>query len=288
MIRPDDYVIDDKNYRDVMEDSPAIRDQHLGFGLIPRDYSKQPVGSITGIKKFDIALIPRADWPSMIRDMYQAKATLSDMRNAGIGNNGVRIPSLDQNGQGYCWAYSPGNALVLARMRDGQPYIRPSCHAVACMIKNFRDEGGWNPLALEFYIKNGCPSVRTWKEKSMLRSNDNPATWADAAQFKINDAWMDLSPPVYDRNLTMDQLMTCLLLRIPCPVDYNWWSHSVTAMDPVEVDSSLPLSDNRRWGVRIWNQWTDNYGTAGTSVFSGSKSVPDGATACKGVFQTAG
>jgi hypothetical protein len=283
-IRPGELVIDDSNFAEHVEANQA-NGQAFGRGYVPRDYGRNPVGSYAGVVPFNMSLIPRNEWASRIRDLVQSKSTYADLRSTG--NNGQSIKSLDQNGQGYCWAYSPAAAIVCCRLRDGQPYVRPSAHAVACKIKNFRDQGGWNPLAVEYAIKNGYPSILTWPEKSMNRNHDNAATWAEAANYKITDGWMDLTPPVYDRNLSFDQFFTCLLCRIPCPADYNWWGHSVCAVDPVEVDASLPLSDIRRWGVRIWNSWTDSWGQIGMGVLVGNRAVPNGATACKGVFQTA-
>ena len=172
---------------------------------------------------------------------------------------------------------------MLARARDNQPYVRPSAFAIACMIKNFRDQGGWNPEAVEFMVNRGVPTVKTWPEKSTSRSNNNESTWAEAARFKVTEGFMDMQLSKYDRNLNLDQLMTCLLCRIPCPIDLFWWGHSVCAMDPLEFDNSLPLSDNNRWGGRIWNSWTDSYGVNGTAVLRGSKFIPDGATGLKGV-----
>jgi hypothetical protein len=157
---------------------------------------------------------------------------------------------------------------------------------VAAKIKGWKDEGGWNPLSVEYAIKHGYPTVDKWPEKSMSRNYDTPETWAEAANYKIVDGWMDLQAAIYDRNMTFDQMMTCLLLRIPCPGDYNHMRHSVCVVDPVEVDSSLSLSNIRRWGVRFWNSWTDNWGALGMGVLVGSKAVPDGATACKGVVQS--
>jgi hypothetical protein len=281
-LRPGELVIDDDNFDKFIDVS--VDGNAMGRGYVERDYSRNPVGSYEGVEPFKLAVIPRAEWSSRIKDGVEAKATYADLRT--IGNNGGHVKSLDQNGQGYCWAYSTAAAITACRIRDNQPYVRLSAHAVAAKIKNFRDEGGWNPLSVEFAIKTGYPDVSVWPEKSMSRNYDTTATWLNAARHKIVDGWMELTPPVYDRNLTFDQLMTCLLLRIPCPVDYNWWGHSVCAVDPVEIDSSLPLSDIRRWGVRIWNSWTDNWGTLGMGVLAGSKSVPNGATACKGTTQS--
>jgi hypothetical protein len=281
-IRPGELVIDDDNYEQYID--ATIDGNLMGKGYVERDYSRDPVGSYEGVSEFNIPLIPRNEWSSRIKDIEQSQSTYADLRT--IGNRGEHVKSLDQNGQGYCWAYSTASAITCCRIRDNQPYVRLSAHAVAFKIKNGRDEGGWNPLSVEFAIKNGYPDVSAWPEKSMSRQYDTTATWLNASRHKIVDGWMELTPPVYDRNLTFDQLMTCLLLRIPCPVDYSWWRHSVCACDGAEVDSSLPLSDIRRWGVRIWNSWTDNWGTQGMGVLVGNKAVPNGATACKGVTQS--
>lgn len=173
---------------------------------------------------------------------------------------------------GNCWAYSTGAAIMILRALANLPFLRLSPHAVACKIKNFRDEGGWGAASLEFAIKNGYPSIETWPEKSMSRQYDNEKTWAEASRNKVSEQWMDVEPPVYDRELTFDQVMTCLLNRIPVVSDFNWWGHSVCALDPVEVEPGS-------FGVRIINSWTDNWGDAGEAVLRGSKAIPDGATA---------
>ena len=282
-IRPGELVIDDNNYQEHID--AMIDGSMMSKGYVPRDYGRNPVGSYEGVKKFDIDLIPRTEWPSRIKDMVESKSTYADLRT--IGNNGGHVKSLDQNGQGACWTYSVAGAITACRIRDNQPYVRLSSHAVFCKLNNWEDKGGWNPRAVEFAIKNGYPDIASWPEKSMSRNYDTTATWLNAQKHKIVDGWMDLTPPVYDRNLTFDQLFTCLLLRLPCPVDYNWWGHSVCAVDPVEVDSSLPLSDVRRWGVRIWNSWTDSWSQLGMGILVGNKAVPDGATCCKGTTQSA-
>jgi hypothetical protein len=280
MLRETDLIIDDSNWEQYAAD--VIVDGHrMSRGCVPRDLQANPIGSLQGVASVrpqDLPLIPREEWSSRIRDMAQAGARLSDIRLSG-GPDGSAIPSLDQNGQGYCWAYSPTAALMLLRAKSGQAASRLSAHAVGCMIKNFRDQGGWSPQAVEFIVSRGVPDVTVWPEKSMNRAHDNPATWSNADRQKIAEGWWDLAPAVYDRKLTFDQVMTCLLCGIPVPSDFYWWGHSVCAMDPVEVDSSLRLTDVNRWGIRIWNSWTDRWGDRGMSVLRGSRAVPDGATA---------
>ena len=279
MIDPrENLVIDDDNYLEHVVDV-VVDGERKGFGMTPRNYGLHPVGSYAGIERFNMDLIPRSEWSSRIKDEEQAKSRLSDLRD--IGDRGNPIPSTDQGTKGYCWAHSPVSAAMISRAKDNQPYQRLSAYAIACIIKSYRDQGGWNPQAVEFLINRGCPTVKTWPEKSMSRSNDNAATWAEAAHFQLKDGWMDLNVSAYDRNLTFDQLATCLLSGIPCPVDLMWWGHSVCAVDLVEFDSSLALSDINRWGIRIWNSWSDSWGTRGMGVLRGRKAVPDGATAVR-------
>lgn len=238
-----------------------------GFGgLVPRDPVAQRVGYCAAIPPADIPLIPRSEWSARIKSMEASKSRLSDIRDR------AGIPSLNQNGQGYCWAYAVVIAMMLLRAKAGQPYVRLSAHAIGCKIKNFRDEGGWGALALDFAIEHGCPSVEAWPEQSMSRQNDTPATWADAAKYKPDEGFADLASAVYDRDLSFDQTMTLLLNRIPVVADFDHWGHAVCLCDPVEVSPG-------QYGVRLWNSWGDSWGTRGMGVLAGNKAIPSNAVA---------
>jgi hypothetical protein len=278
-----ELVITDDNYQ-LYTRAPVIDGEQKGFGM-ESEYWDQDVAGFSTIEPFSMPLIPREEWSERIRQLETEKSRLSDLRI--VGDNGGPIRSTDQGSYGYCWCHSTTSAALLSRAVEAQPYVRLSAFAVGCKIKNFRNQGGWNPEAAEFMAKYGIPSVNKWPEKGTSRSYDNPATWEDAKQHRVIEGFWNLALSKYDRNLTFDQLMTCLLSRIPCPVDFSWWGHSVCACDPVELNDRLPLSNINRWGVRIWNSWTDNWGTLGMGVLAGSKAVPDGATAFKSIALSA-
>jgi len=227
-------------------------------GLIPRDYAQYPIGYLMCAKPFDLPLIPESEWPDRLAAQIASKMQLSDIRNKG--NNGAPIPSRDQNGKGYCWEHSGVSAHLLIRAVNNEPYADLSAYAGACIIKGYRDEGGWGAEGVEWQAANGCPTSKTWPQQSMSRSNDTPAMRAEAATHKITE-WMDGEP----RNKA--QLATCLLLNIPCVVDYNWWSHSVCAMDLVKLN---PFT------IRIWNSWGDSWSENGTGLLVANKAIPDG------------
>lgn len=258
----------------IIDDStPIDATLHPGMsrGYVPRDYSQYPADMFA--PPTDIPLIPRSEWDARIDEQEATQSSLEHVwRRTGE-------PPLDQNGKGYCWAHSTTSAVMLDRMKANQPRVRLSAFAVACKIKNFRDEGAWCGLSAQFARETGIPSVAAWPEKSMERGNDNAATWADAARHKITLDWVDLTRQPYDQNLTFDQLATCLLQGIPCPVDFNWWSHSVCAVRLVRVEAGS-------YGIRILNSWTAQWGDGGFATLRGNKATPDGALAVRATTPT--
>lgn len=266
-----DYVIRD-------DGQPTRLPANVSTGLVYRDLTQFPPGcyaAARSVAEVRFPLIPREEWPERIKDMEANKSRLSDIRNRA--NGGQPIPSYDQNGQGFCWTYSTVGTATLLRAVANLPYVRLSAHSVACKIKDFKDEGGWAALSLDFIAKNGIVPASIWPEKAMDRKYDTPEAWEAAKEFAVTEQWVDFDVAVYDRNFTFDQLATCLLSRIPVACDRYHWSHSTCSMDLVEVDPRRQLSDIRRWGVRDWNSWTDGYGQNGTVVLVGKKAVPDGA-----------
>lgn len=239
-------------------------------GAVPRDFAIDPPEMFA--PPDEMPLIPRSEWSARIKEQKELGARLSDIRNRA--DNGVPMKALDQNGQGYCWFYSITGTVMMVRAVNNQPYVRLSGHGGACKVKNFKNEGGWCGLGAKFARETGIPSVAVWPEKSMSRANDNVETWANAAKHKIAEDWVDLAKPVYDQNLTFDQVASCLLTGIPCAVDFNWWAHSVCALDLVEVEPGS-------FGLLILNSWTDGWGENGTGILRGSKAQPNGAVATR-------
>ena len=297
MLRPNESVIDAATPDAVLFPDGA------GRGLVPRDYAAHPVGYLGALgppmHAVDMPLIPEAEWPERIRDMVATKSRLSDIRLAG--NGGQPIPSLDQNPWGYCWSHSSTHANMLLRAAANQPYVPLSAFAVAATIKGGRDQGGWGAQSLEFITERGQPSQAFWPQKDVNLGRGTAACWANAALHKVTEGWVDLQAAQYDRNLTFAQVVTCLLSRVPVVGDFNWWGHSVCLMDAVDGVAAFNAGDLRAgsgrlltarefeagWevdvtggvAVRIWNSWGDGWQDRGMGVLTGSKAIPDGATA---------
>lgn len=286
----------------------AQPDLHAGFkGLVPRNFSTHPVGFYAAAQAFNMPLIDPSEYPQRIADMQAAGRRLSDMRN--IGMYGGRIPSRDQNGRGYCWFHSGTSAVLLVRARDNQPYADLSAYAGSCIIKNYRDEGGWGAQGVDWIRENGIPTSKFWPQQSVSRSNDTPEMRANAKLHRIEEGFWDLEAAQYDRKLSFNQMMTCLLLGIPVVTDFNWWGHSVCAADPVNGNNLYHMTRAESgkqattaefelmWGItnevttgyaiRIWNSWGDSWSEGGMGVLTGSKAIPNGAVAPRTVTASA-
>lgn len=300
MLRPGELLIHDGNAHLVM--NPVVNGDQKAHGLVPRDYAKHPVGSYPWATAVDFPLIDPGEYATRLADMVAQKSQLSDIRLTG--NAGQSIPSRDQNGKGYCWAHSGVSAHLCIRALANDPYVDLSAYAVACIIKNYRDEGGWGAQGVDWEVQNGCPSSQFWPQQSMSSGNDTPAMRANAKLHLITAQWADLSQGQYDRNLTWAQVCTLVLCRNPVVTDYNWWSHSVCGIDLVNGTTAAarqttrdPISGKlvdfptfeRVWainhpvtqgfGLRIWNSWGDSWSDRGMGVLTGNKAIPDGAVA---------
>lgn len=261
-------IIDDSTNNDV------LFPKGFGQGFDPSQVVPNQFPQAFGDAPSELKIIPRSEWSARIKEKNERKASLYHLRQ--IAANGQQMPTLDQNGQGYCWAYSTTRCVMYQRALMNQPYVRLSAHAVGCKVKNFKDEGGWCGLSAKFIKENGVPSIAHWPEKSMSRSNDRYEVWENAKGNRITEDWIDVAKAVYDQNLTVDQIATCLLLDIPVAADFDWWSHSVCLTELVEVESGS-------FGFRIDNSWTDNWEDMGTSILRGSKMVPMGAVAIRSI-----
>lgn len=299
MMNPGEVLIHAGNYQQFI--NPVVNGEVKKCGTTPRPWQQVPLGSMQGVPVSSIPKIPRSEWSARLKDQIAAKARLSDVRNRGM--YGQRIPSRDQNGKGYCWAHSSTSAALLSRARDNQPYADLSAFAIACMIKGYRDEGGWNGESMKFIQDKGVPTSATWPQQSMSRANDNSKTWEEAAKYKETD-WEDIPEGDFDQQATYS------LLAIPYALDLNWWSHSIGGSDLVDGTASFNAGLLRAvsgklqtlqefelewevhiygdaYGARIWNSWGDSWSDGGMGTLTEGKARNNGAMALVAMRQAA-
>lgn len=258
-----EFVINDANAHKFI--SPIVGGEMRAKGLIQRDYGVMPFGSLPFAAPYDMQLIPTEEWDDRIADQENNRISLEHIRK----DAGIR--SLDQDGYGYCWSFSTTKAAMLVRAVANQPTVELSAWAVAAIIKNYRDQGGWCQQSLEFGVNIGFPSLKLWPQGQVKRSLDTAEMREDAGTRKILE-WMDME----DRN--WKQLGSNLLRLIPTMMDLNWWGHSVCGIRLMPRKSSGPWQASHM-RVKIDNSWTPDWGEDGMAILEGNKAIPDGMAA---------
>lgn len=241
-------------------------------GLIPRDFAAYPQGymcAAAGDRVFDLPLMTDDEIEATIKRQAEEQSSPKDVFFR------LGMEALDQNGQGYCWGYSTTSGIMLGTGMSLGVYERLSGHMIGCLVKNYRDQGGWNAQSIQFAQENGVAPTSgpgAWPEKSMSRSNDTPEMRAAAKKRIILEA-MDLDD---GGERLKRQCATCLCNNIVYPSDHNWWGHSVLA------------GKIRKWGpngrdfeIEILNSWTKTWSDRGWGVLAGPKAIPNGAIAIR-------
>lgn len=269
---PKEFIIDDETLQDpAVKDMlflPKVNGEIKGAGMYPRDYKSWPE-SMYQIPD-DSLVIPESEWDARYEEEEKEQSSIEHVRNTGA--NGQMIPSLDQDGQGFCWMYGATMALMLLRALANMPYVRLSGHSAACRVKNFRDEGGWCGLAAKWLREFGINTVAEWPEKSMSRQYDTPENREKAKSYRVIEDVMDLRREVYDQKMTKLQIATALFLKQPVQMDFNWWGHDVCGIRWCRIEAGS-------WGPKIINSWTDQWGNRGTAILRGERSIANGAVA---------
>lgn len=249
------------------------------YGYVSRDYNVYPE------EMFDspdaMTNIPESEWDARFDEQEALKCSLEHLYLSGP-NGGPIFVNLDQNGDGYCWIYSNGHAVMICRVVQGQPLVRLNPHSTGAIIKGGRDEGGWCGLGARFVGDIGMAPEGTgpgkWPLHSRSLSNDTPATRAEMKKFRSAEVFMDLTKRDYDHKLTRANLATCGLTNIPAPSDFNWWSHSVCQIRWVRIERGS-------WGPLILNSWK-GWGRHGLGVLRGSQATANGAIAYRTAIAT--
>lgn len=268
----------------IIDDTPEGRDFAFpsgfgspteGYGYVPRDLKVDPV-EMFAEPPGSMELFDESEWDARYDEEEATKSSLEHLYLSGPNGTPVFV-FREQNGNGYCWSYSTGNSLMLARLRQNQPLINLNPHSIAAIVKGGRDQGGWCGQSAKFASEVGIAVEGTgpgqWPKHSRSLSNDNPTTRAEMAKHKVEESWMDLTRGVTDQRMTNRQIASCHFRGIAVPTDYMWWLHSVASLRTVRIERGS-------WGRLILNSWL-GWGRHGLGVLRDSRMNADGAVAIR-------
>lgn len=255
-------------------DRDILFEKHQTFGLVPRDYSEYPEEMFAPASEMD--LIPKDEWDARYDEQEATQSSLEHLYLSGP-NGSPRFVNLDQNGHGYCWAYSTGHAIMLDRLKQNLPLVRLNPHATAAILMNGADRGAWSGLSAKFAVEHGYAEEGDgpgqWPLHSRNTRNDTPELRESMAKYRVAEEWRDLTRQAWDQKMTTAQLATCGFTNTPAPSDFNWWGHAVCQIRWVRIEPGS-------WGPLILNSWK-GWGRHGLAVLRGNKAIANGAVAIR-------
>lgn len=244
----------------------------VAYGYAPEFAVNDPHRAEMKSPPSEMKIWQESDWDALFDEQEATKSSLEHLFLPNGPDGAPAFVNLDQNGDGYCWDYSVGHAMMLDRLKQGQPLIRLNPHSSAAIIKGGRDEGGWCGLGAKFAREHGMAVEGTgpgqWPLHSRNLKYDTPECRKEMAKYKVLEDWVDLTQAVYDQNLTKLQIASCGFNAVPAPTDYNPWGHSVCMIRWVRTERGA-------WGPLILNSWK-GWGRHGLGVL---RWIPDGAVA---------
>lgn len=246
-------------YGDGFDPLPDFREFQVeggfGTGYVPRNYLKEPYGSLPYTIDFPLPIIPENEWPDRIQDLDNSEFSIEALLEMD-----PKIPTNDQARSSTCWAQSAVKLVEVERrvqIPDLAAYVKLSPGFVAGPVNNYRDIGGWPGDAIKFIAENGvCPASLHHPNDATHRAS--AAAYEAAKAFKVLE-WIELSR----RNFA--QQMTLLLNRKAYAAGYGHMGHAMLAIAP-------KLLGPRKYGILNLNSW----GEANRfMILAGSKAVAD-------------
>lgn len=253
-----------------INENEMLFSKKFSYGCVERDYRVFPERMFE--QPSEMKLVPDTEMDARFDEQEELQYSLEHIYLSGPGGTPA-FTNLDQNGDGYCWSYSTGHAVMLDRLKRNLAPVRLNPHSVAAIIKGGVDDGGWCGESAEFFTKYGCAvegsGIGQWPKHSRSLRNDTSAVRAQMKLYRIDEQWVDLTRRVWDRNLTTQQVATSGFNNLPGPRDYHWWGHSVCGLRWVRIERNS-------WGQLILNSWL-GWGRYGLAVLRGNKAIPNGA-----------
>jgi hypothetical protein len=219
-------------------------------------------------------LVPRSEWT---RRIEQGQGSfLSDLKRQH------NIEALDQDGLNYCWAYGSVRAAQYWRLLKGLRWLDLSPESVAGPCVNWRNRGGYASQAFEQMERAGVCETSYMDEPWSRDPRKWKEGWQENAAQNALPNWYAIER---DHVPDFDEVITCLLSRLPVAAGLPWWGHLVCFLEAVIVPAgSAPANtpDGAAVGVLFENSYGVDWprkGANGLAVLTESRATPDGAAA---------
>ncbi len=200
-------------------------------GCLPRE---SKVGELCPLLRGNVPIIPRGEWPELIKKLDEAEGGLRHMVRTG----------LDQNGVGSCAAESTTQALQILREYEGQRHVVLSPWFLYHHTSGGVDNGSTIDGNLRFARDRGIAPMDIWPRSRGWRARPSQQAYDAAKNFRI-DEFFDCTNVV--------EIGSALLKGMS--VTFGWSGHSCVLTDLISTTHA-----------RYRNSWGDNWGDNGFGV----------------------
>ena len=229
-------------------------------------------GHTTGYKGYQkpqaspIASRPAVPWVQAYtgargpRGSTPARAFLSDL----VKQKG--IAAKDQNGLGLCWSYGSTRAVEVQRAVQGAATLDLSPESVAGPVTHWRNMGGYASEAFDQLQSGGACESSFMDQPHSLRPKRWKPGWQDNAQLHEAVQWYDLESS--DQQPIFDEVVSCLLSRVPVAAGLAWWGHLVCFLDAVILPPGVAPAntpDGTTVGILFHSSWGVAWPTPGAN-----------------------
>lgn len=246
-------IIDSNNYKDFIDVS--LNGVIMGRGLVPRDFSTVPRGSLPYSARYKLPNWSRAEIKERIKDNEAKKARLTDLCDYN------KLSVKYQGRTNYCWVYAPVHCMEIVGVKQGNKYVDLSPESVGGPVTRYQNVGNFATYAIDYIVANGVVPRSMWPQHQINAKYMTEQAKVERQKYKISEVW-----ELEYKNF--EQLCICLLLGYPVAIGLDWWRHEVTCLDPV-------ILKNGGLGVVINNSWGTGWGDKGRGVLTESQALGD-------------
>lgn len=255
LLLPNTPVITDDNWKEYARPVDETGTSSTGYMHKPEDFEAACASAFPSE-----LLIPESDWPAMYEEMVAKKRLLSYIAADAVRTRRARW--LNQHPTNYCWCYAVVHAMMVLKLWQNDPWQQLVPESVACLVKNFRNIGGWGSQALDYIVEHGVANEDHWPRPSAMDAIKNGRAYvessrANAATNKVTAWW---------RITNFQEKMSCLLRMIPVPSGYLRIGHEMCSIDPYRDKSG-------RWGCVDLDSYASKSGMFNTSLLIGQQMI---------------
>ena len=164
------------------------------------------------------------------------------------------------------------------------PWLDLSPESVGGPCTHWRNEGGYASEAFgQLQSYGACQTSFMDKQWSLAVAADGrPAGRRTPCSMSCPTGTILESS---DSNPIFDEVITCLLNRVPVAAGIPWWGHLVCFLDPILLPAGVAPAntpDGQTVGVLFQNSWGVDWPTPaanGLACLTESRATPDGAAA---------